>query len=122
MAVAKARKELRDPRLAQDLWDGFLRKCDRLADEGLKAQKLGVKTPYLPSAFTEKKAVTKESVMAKLAQLHNQVNLPPSLEQNKSPKNDTSPPPSLESLQKAYENPLGRNIVEQQLQKHPEWI
>ncbi|MCW6036604.1 hypothetical protein K4A83_10060 [Spirulina subsalsa FACHB-351] len=121
MAVAKARKELRDPRLAQDLWDGFLRKCDRLADEGLKAQKLGVKTPYLPSAFTEKKAVTKESVMAKLAQLHNQVNLPPSLEQNKAPKNDTSPPPSLESLQKAYENPLGRNIVEQQLQKHPEW-
>ncbi|WP_017304323.1 hypothetical protein [Spirulina subsalsa] len=121
MAVAKARKELRDPRLAQDLWDGFLRKCDRLADDGLKAQKLGVKTPYLPSAFTEKKTVTKESVMEKLAQLNSQVNVPPSLEPNKAPKSDASPPPSLESLQKAYQNPLGRKIVEQQLQKHPEW-
>lgn len=75
-ATMRARADLRNPILAKDLWDGFLRKCDRLADEALQAQKLGVKNPYLPPSFTDKPALNKASVMAKLEQLETQLSLP----------------------------------------------
>jgi hypothetical protein len=69
-ATMKARADLRNPVLGKDLWDGFLRKCDRLADEALKAQKLGVRNPYLPPSFNDKPAIDKTTVMAKLAMIN----------------------------------------------------
>lgn len=68
-ATLKAREELRNPTTAQDLWDGFLRKSDRLADEAIKAKQLGVKTPYLPPSFTAKADISKESIARKLTAL-----------------------------------------------------
>ena len=124
-AVAKARSELRNPTKAKDLWDGFLRKCDRVADEAIKAQKAGVQSPYLPPAFSEQVSVTKESVMSKFSQLQEN---PSVLEADKSPEQTlsseaetTSETPSLEDLKTLYQSPMTRSWVEEQIRKHPEW-
>ena len=132
-AVSKARADLRNPVLGKDLWEGFLRKCDRIADDALKAKNLGVQTPYLPPSFTEKPQFTKESVMKKLETIAPQLSLKPStdhtlligtLEQQKSKEKESDlvyEVPSIESLQKACKTPMGRSIVEKQISEHPEW-
>ncbi len=119
-AVARARRDLRDPVQGQDLWDGFLRKCDRLAEEARKAQALGVRTPYLPPAFTERSQPTKHQVMAKLAAL-DPAPLPPAPEPPPLPPPTNPPKPPLATLRAIYQSPLGRKIVEQQLADHPDW-
>ncbi|MEG4624559.1 hypothetical protein Q5691_09785 [Microcoleus sp. w1-18aA5] len=128
-AVSKARADLRNPVLGKDLWEGFLRKCDRLADDALKAKQQGVDTPYLPSSFNEKPQITKDSVMRKLGAIAPQLALnqstsetiaePPKLEQKELPT--VAETPSISSLQKAYQTPLGRSIVEKQIAANPEW-
>ncbi|NJL02587.1 MAG: hypothetical protein HC910_19270 [Spirulinaceae cyanobacterium SM2_1_0] len=122
-AVERARRELRDPVKGQDLWDGFLRKCDRLADEARQAKALGVRTPYLPPAFTERQLPTKQSVMAKLAAIAPApaaVPAPP--EPSPLPASPAAPTKTpLATLRSLYESPLGRQIVEQQLAAYPEW-
>lgn len=124
-AVAKARSELRDPVKARDLWEGFLRKCDRVADEAIKAKKSGVKNPYLPPSFSETSEVTKESVMAKLSQLEADTPLleedaPP--EQTLGTQEESTPEiPNLEDLQNLYNSPMTKQWVEEQIAKHPEW-
>jgi hypothetical protein len=133
VAVSKARADLRNPVLGKDLWEGFLRKCDRIADEAIKAKKLGIKTPYLPPSFRDKSAITKESVMSKLETLSPQFSLSSSsyqaitqLNQNgenieeKTP-NLSNDPPKVEVLQAAYQTPMGRTLVEKQIAAHPEW-
>ncbi|MBD2578584.1 hypothetical protein [Oscillatoria sp. FACHB-1406] len=118
-AVARSRAELRNPKIAGDLWEGFLRRCDRWADEAIKAQKLGVKVPYLPPSFTEKNAITSESVAQKLATLTSQPELPaaPSVPLT-SAETDI---PSLATLQTLYKSPLSRAIAQRQIAEHPEW-
>lgn len=116
VAVSRARADLRKPVFAQDLWEGFLRKCDRLADEAIKAKKKGLTTPYLPPSFTQRPEITKEQVMQKLLQISTPSALPES-----EPNSEPEASPSLEQLQKAYQSPLGRSWVKQQLQQHPEW-
>lgn len=128
-AVSKARADLRNPVLGKDLWEGFLRKCDRLADDALKAKNQGVDTPYLPSSFNEKPQITKDSVMRKLGAIAPQFALnqstsdaipaPPKLEQTASPT--PAEIPSISALQKAYNTPLGRSIIETQIAANPEW-
>ncbi|MEG4494508.1 hypothetical protein [Microcoleus sp. D3_18_C4] len=128
-AVSKARADLRNPVLGKDLWEGFLRKCDRLADDALKAKQQGVDTPYLPSSFNEKPPITKDSVMRKLGAIAPQFALnqstseiipePPKLEQKEPPT--AAEIPSISSLQKAYQTPLGRSIVEKQIAANPDW-
>ncbi len=128
-AVSKARADLRNPVLGKDLWEGFLRKCDRLADDALKAKNQGVDTPYLPSSFNEKPQITKDSVMRKLGAIAPQLALnqstsetiaePPNIELKEPPA--TAEIPSISSLQKAYQTPLGRSIVEKQIAANPEW-
>ena len=132
-AVSKARADLRNPVLGKDLWEGFLRKCDRIADDALKAKNLGVQTPYLPPSFTEKPQFTKESVMKKLEAIAPQLSLTPStahtlpigtLEQQESQETESDllvEAPSIESLQKACKTPMGRSIVEKQIAANPEW-
>ncbi len=132
-AVSRARADLRNPVLGKDLWEGFLRKCDRLADDALKAKNLGVQTPYMPPSFTEKPQFTKESVMKKLEAIAPQIFLTPStantlsprtLEQQESEEKESDSvveAPSIESLQKACKTPMGRSIVEKQITEHPEW-
>ena len=128
-AVSRARADLRNPVLGKDLWEGFLRKCDRIADDALKAKQQGVDTPYLPSSFNEKPQITKDSVMRKLGAIAPQLALNqstsdqipalPKLAETASP----TPPeiPSISSLQKAYQTPLGRSIVEKQIAANPDW-
>jgi len=132
-AVAKASSELRDPVVGKDLWEGFLRKCDRIADDAIRAKNLGVTTPYLPPSFTDKPQVTKESVMNKLDAIGPQFSLASSksddlinlsLEQQKVVDQDIdsiSNAPTIASLQSAYKTPMGRNIVAKQIAEHPEW-
>ncbi|MEG4305220.1 hypothetical protein [Microcoleus sp. D3_18a_C4] len=128
-AVSKARADLRNPVLGKDLWEGFLRKCDRLADDALKAKQQGVDTPYLPSSFNEKPQITKDSVMRKLGAIAPQFALNQSTSDSipEAPKlaGIESPTaaeiPSISSLQKAYQTPLGRSIVEKQIAANPEW-
>ncbi|MEG4243451.1 hypothetical protein QUA46_05365 [Microcoleus sp. MON2_D6] len=128
-AVSKARADLRNPVLGKDLWEGFLRKCDRIADDALKAKQQGVDTPYLPSSFNEKPQITKDSVMRKLGAIAPQLALNQSTSDQipALPKlaETASPPPteipSISSLQKAYQTPLGRSIVEKQIAANPEW-
>ena len=118
-AIARARAELRDPVKGKDLWDGFLRKCDRLADDALKAQAIGVQTPYLPSAFTARARPTKENVAAKFARLQ-----APTPQIQAQPEQDPAPAeeiPSRDRLQDLYDKPLGKALVERQLAEHPEW-
>ncbi|MDY7013579.1 MAG: hypothetical protein SVX43_08230 [Cyanobacteriota bacterium] len=129
-AVARARFDLRNPTIGQDLWEGFLRRCDRLADEALKAKKLGVTSPYLPPSFTPKPLATKEEVARKLAAVTTQ----PALESSEisRAKSDSStankadgsgqlPPPPLSVLQTLYDSPLSRILAERQIAEHPEW-
>ena len=126
-AVSRARADLRNPVLGKDLWEGFLRKCDRLADDALKAKQQGVDTPYLPSSFNEKPQITKDSVMRKLGAIAPQFSLnqstseptpePPKLAETASP----TPAPSIEALQKAYNTPLGRSIIETQIAANSDW-
>lgn len=128
-AVSKARADLRNPVLGKDLWEGFLRKCDRLADDALKAKNQGVGTPYLPSSFNEKPQLTKESVMQKLGAIAPQMSQnqpafetstePPKVERKELPA--AAEIPSIESLQKACKTPLGRSIVEKQIAANPDW-
>jgi hypothetical protein len=128
-AVSKARADLRNPVLGKDLWEGFLRKCDRIADDALKAKNQGVQNAYLPSSFNERPQITKESVMQKLGAIAPQFVLnqstsetiaePPKLEPKESPTIDEIP--SISFLQKAYQTSLGRGIVEKQIAANPEW-
>ncbi|MEG4584199.1 hypothetical protein QUA54_02970 [Microcoleus sp. MOSTC5] len=128
-AVSRARADLRNPVLGKDLWEGFLRKCDRIADDALKAKSQGVDTPYLPSSFNEKPQITKDSVMRKLGAIAPQLALNqstsdqipalPKLAETASPT--PAEIPSISSLQKAYQTPLGRSIVEKQIAANPDW-
>ena len=128
-AVSRARADLRNPVLGKDLWEGFLRKCDRLADDALKAKQQGVDTPYLPSSFNEKQQITKDSVMRKLGAIAPQLALNQSTSDQipalPKPAETASPTPaeipSISSLQKAYQTPLGRSIVEKQIAANPDW-
>jgi hypothetical protein len=128
-AVSKARSDLRNPVLGKDLWEGFLRKCDRLADDALKAKQQGVDTPYLPSSFNEKPQITKDSVMRKLGAIApqfalNQATSEPTPEPPKLPEIAAVTPaeiPSISALQKAYNTPLGRSIIEKQIAANPDW-
>ncbi len=126
-AVSRARSDLRNPVLGKDLWEGFLRKCDRLADDALKAKQQGVDTPYLPSSFNEKPQITKDSVMRKLGAIAPQFALnqstseptpePPKLAETTS----ANPAPSIAALQKAYNTAIGRSIIETQIARNPDW-
>ena len=126
-AVSRARADLRNPVLGKDLWEGFLRKCDRLADDAIKAKQQGVDTPYLPSSFNEKPQITKDSVMRKLGAIAPQFSLnqstsdpmpePPKLPETAS----VTPAPSIEALQKAYNTAIGRSIIETQIARNPDW-
>lgn len=132
-AISKARSDLRNPVLGKDLWEGFLRKCDRIADEAIKAKNLGVATPYLPPSFTNRPEITKESVINKLAAVNPQFSLTSSspdflnekpLEQHKledKASESVNNTPTINSLQEAYKTPIGRKLVEQQIAEHPEW-
>ncbi len=128
-AVSKARADLRNPVVGKDLWEGFLRKCDRLADDVFQAKQQGVDTPYLPSSFNEKPPITKDSVMRKLGAIAPQFALnqstseaipePPKLAEQASPT--PAEIPSISALQKAYNTPLGRSIIEKQIAANPDW-
>lgn len=127
-AVSRARADLRNPVLGKDLWEGFLRKCDRLADDALKAKQQGVDTPYLPSSFNEKPQITKDSVMRKLGAIApqfalNQSTSEPTPEPPKLAETSPTPAeiPSIESLQKAYNSAIGRSIIEKQIAANPDW-
>ena len=133
VAVARARSDLRNPVLGKDLWEGFLRKCDRLADQAIKAKQLGVLTPYLPPSFTNKPEVTIESVSEKFSAIAPQFSLASSssdsqdhwsLEnQEVEDKNANSRCniPTISALQKAYKTPMGQTLVARQIAEHPEW-
>ena len=133
VAVSKARADLRNPVLGKDLWEGFLRKCDRVADEALKAKRLGVSTPYLPPSFTDKPQITKQSVIEKLSVVASQSLLNSSNSDSPSERSlkqqdvEGENPrkggdvPSLSALQAAYKTPMGRTLVKRQIAEHPEW-
>lgn len=132
VAVSRARSDLRNPVLGKDLWEGFLRKCDRMADEAIKAKQLGVTTPYLPPSFTPKPQVTKQGVFNKFSEITPQLSLSSSsnssidqsLEQEnieKEPLNSPSNAPPISALQEAYKTPMGRTLVKRQIAEHPEW-
>ncbi|WP_377479148.1 MAG: hypothetical protein P2A85_09715 [Microcoleus anatoxicus] len=128
-AVSKARADLRNPVVGKDLWEGFLRKCDRLAEDAFQAKQQGVDTPYMPSSFNEKPQITKDSVMRKLGAIAPQFALnqatseaipePPKLAEQASPI--PAEIPSISALQKAYNTPLGRSIIEKQIAANPDW-
>lgn len=122
-ATAKAGSELRNPLTAKDLWEGFLRKCDRIADEAIKAKNMGVSTPYLPPSFTEKPAITKESVMQKLTDVSPQVLVGASTkEQLNIPESKQEEyKPTIDQLQKIFDNPIGKNFVKEQIEANPDW-
>lgn len=142
VAVARARSDLRNPVLGKDLWEGFLRKCDRMADEAIKAKQLGVSTPYLPPSFTNKPQVTTERVIEKLSALA-QGGVPLAIapqfslasSSSDSPTDQSLEPhkvenensqsechtPALSALQKAFKTPMGRTLVKKQIAEHPEW-
>lgn len=133
VAVSKARADLRNPVLGQDLWEGFLRKCDRMADAAMQAKNLGVQTPYLPPSFTEKQPVTKESVMRKLEAISPRFFLEstrsnslsfddPEIQDSSENQSELAEEiPSLASLQSAYQTPMGRALVEKQIAQNPDW-
>ncbi|XWK90944.1 MAG: hypothetical protein U7127_13135 [Phormidium sp.] len=133
VAVSKARSDLRNPVLGKDLWEGFLRKCDRIADEAIKAKKAGIKTPYLPPSFTDKPAITKESVMQKLSAVSPQLSLESSSYQSLAQMNDkeqespqkkpdsASDVPNIDTLKAVFKTPMGKKLVEKQITEHPEW-
>ncbi|MDB9514792.1 hypothetical protein PN499_26670 [Kamptonema animale CS-326] len=115
-ATLKARDELRNPTTAQALWDGFLRKIDRIADDAIKAKELGVETPYLPPSFTDKPEITKESVGAKLEEVTSTVTqgiIEPSEEE----------PPTFNQLKDSWVkgNTASKSFIENSIKNHPEW-
>lgn len=115
-ATLKAREELRNPTTAQALWDGFLRKIDRIADDAIKAKELGVETPYLPPSFTDKPEITKESVGAKLEEVTSTVTqgiIEPSEEE----------PPTFNQLKDSWVkgNTASKSFIENSIKNHPEW-
>ncbi|GAB4177428.1 MAG: hypothetical protein Fur006_09090 [Coleofasciculaceae cyanobacterium] len=142
VAVARARSDLRNPVLGKDLWEGFLRKCDRMADEAIKAKQLGVSTPYLPPSFTNKPQVTTERVIEKLSALaqegvplaiapqfslassssdsSNNQSLEPHKVENENSQSECHTP-ALSALQEAFKTPMGRTLVKKQIAEHPEW-
>ncbi|OCR01532.1 hypothetical protein BCD67_18745 [Oscillatoriales cyanobacterium USR001] len=132
-AVLKARSDLRNPVLGRDLWEGFLRKCDRIADDAIKAKNLGIETPYLPPSFTDKPQITKESVIKKLGIIAPQFSLESSnsnmlLEETLSQQEikeqaslSVDEIPSIASLQDACKTPIGRNMIENLIAKNPNW-
>ncbi|MGC1248405.1 MAG: hypothetical protein WA865_19510 [Spirulinaceae cyanobacterium] len=122
-AVARARADLRNPVLAKDLWAGFLRKCDRLADEAIKAKEMGVTAPNLPPSFTAKNQVTKASVIAKLEQIAPQFSLPQEEEKPQTKEEETvsQTRPSIESLAGMYHTPIGKSLVTKQINQNPHW-
>jgi len=134
-AVSKARHDLRNPVMGKDLWSGFLRKCDRIADEALAANKMGVQTPYLPSSFTERQEITKETVMQKLAAVNPQFSKEASgsdspnerilaAEEKAADEKDNksaSDVPPLATLQEMCQTAIGRSLVTKQIAEHPEW-
>lgn len=142
VAVARARSDLRNPVLGKDLWEGFLRKCDRMADEAIKAKQLGVSTPYLPPSFTNKPQVTTQSVIEKLSAIAQGAvpsaiappfsltsstsdspvdrSLEPHKVEDENSKSESNAP-SLSALQKAFKTPMGRTLVKKQIAEHPEW-
>ena len=130
-AVLRARSDLRNPVLGGDLWEGFLRKCDRIADDALKAKNQGVETPFLPPSFTEKPQITKESVMKKLEAIAPQFSLSSStsdtlpigsLEQSKIGEKESGEDiPSIASLQEACKTHIGKSMIEKLIAKNPEW-
>lgn len=142
VAVARARSDLRNPVLGKDLWEGFLRKCDRIADEAIKAKQLGVSTPYLPPSFSNKPQVSTQSVIEKLSAIaqgavpsaiapqfslnssSSDAPVDRSLESHKVEDENSKPEsnaPSLSALQKAFKTPMGRTLVKKQIAEHPEW-
>ena len=134
VAVSKARSALRNPVIGKDLWEGFLRKCDRIADDAIRAKKLGVATPYLPPSFSDRPQITKESVINKLSAITPQFSLAASsaesvAEQSLEPQKeieDSYPQPgdeipSLSALQEVYKTPMGRTLVQRQIAANPKW-
>ena len=141
VAVARARSDLRNPVLGKDLWEGFLRKCDRMADEAIKAKQLGVSTPYLPPSFTNKPQITTERVIEKLSIAQGAVpsaiapqfslassssdsptdqSLEPHKVENENSQSECHTP-ALSALQEAFKTPMGRTLVKKQIAEHPEW-
>lgn len=120
-AVVRARADLRNPILAKDLWAGFLRRCDRLADEAIRAKEMGVTTPNLPSSFGVKNTVTKESVIAKLGQIAPQFVLQEEKENSEEEEKKTESRPSIESLEQMYCTPIGKSLVTKQIDQNPDW-
>jgi hypothetical protein len=133
VAVSKARSDLRNPVIGKDLWEGFLRKCDRIADDAIRAKRLGVATPYLPPSFSNKPQITKESVITKLSAITPEFSLAPSSAESLAQRSlepqeikDENPEPvadapSLSALQEVYKTPMGRTLVQKQIAEHPEW-
>jgi hypothetical protein len=113
-ATVKARGELRNHVTAQDLWDGFLRKANRIADEAIKTKELGVENPALPAAFTEQEIATKESVFEKLESL----NLESSIPQQKSLPEEI---PTIESLRQNSHLPAAKAMAIKAIETNPHW-
>ena len=76
-ATQKADADLAFPKIGNSLWEGFLRRTDREADEALAASKLGVANPVLSPCFTPREKATLESVAAKLDAIASSTTLPP---------------------------------------------
>lgn len=131
-ATARANRELQSIDRAKNWWEGFLRKCDRIADEAIKAKELGLQTPYLPPSFSVRDRIDKQHIIEKLLLLQQPHSLPESsrsrssLPQTDLPEVEKSNKiephsPSLPILQKAYNTPLGRSYITRQIAAHPEW-
>lgn len=124
-ATVKAGTELRSPELAKDLWEGFLRKSNRIADDALKAKSLGA-TPYLPPAFTQGETITKESVIAKLEAIAEQHSLPESKpetqpEQSEIKSDEPAAKPTIEEIQKYLDFPGSKGIAMIRIRENPQW-
>jgi hypothetical protein len=124
-AIVKAGNELRNPELAKDLWEGFLRKSDRIADDALKAKALGV-IPYLPPAFSEGVVITKESVMAKLEAVADARSLPEAKpetqpEQSEIKSDEPAAKPTIEELQKCLDFRATSSITKIRIRENPQW-
>lgn len=122
-ATVKAGNDLRNPLLAKDLWEGFLRKSNRIANEALKAKEMGV-APYLPPAFSESESISKESVMAKLTAVaeKQKLSLPESKEsQPEAHPEEATAKPTIEELQKYLDLPATKGIAKRRIKENPQW-
>ena len=122
-ATLKAGNDLRNPKIAENLWKGYLRKTDRQAEEALKQKERGVKSPYMPSSF-HTKDVTKEEVEAKLEKLASADN--PQIEGGENPSSIQmqmveGEKPSVESLQKLLNLPITKKVTIKRIQDNPQW-